>query len=381
MESPRPGNADHRIDAFLDLGREHGASDIHLTSGLPPLVRTDGELVATPHRPLADEEIVALVHEILVPDQRRCLEERGSADLSYQSARGGRYRINVCRHLHGIAAICRVIPSEIPRLADLGLPVPVGRLTAFRSGLVLVTGPTGTGKSTTLAALVHEINQNKSLNILTLEDPVEFLHSSRRSQVVQREIGTDVPSFEAGLRAALREDPDVILVGELRDPATIALALEAAETGHFVLGTLHTRGAHQTVDRIVDAFPTESQGQVRHTLADNLRCVLSQELVKAADGRGRRVAMEILVGTPAVAQLIRDGKTFQLQTAIATGRRVGMQLMDLALMSLVRSGEIDPNEAFLRAVDKREFIYFVTDKELLHLVGTPGSEPKGDRAA
>jgi twitching motility protein PilT len=381
MSRPIDRDGAHRIELFLRLAREQGCSDLHLTSGLPPLLRLDGELAPGTSRPVPDQELADIVAEILSPAQQRTFEERGSVDLSYQSPALGRFRINICRHFHGIGLFCRVIPSEVPRLADLGLPPSVARFTSFRSGLVLVTGPTGTGKSTTLAALVNEINHQRSLNILTLEEPVEFLHRSVNSQVVQREVGTDTPSFAAGLRAALREDPDVILVGELRDPATISLALEAAETGHFVLGTLHTRGAHQTIDRIVDAYPAEAQAQVRHTLADNLRCVLSQELVRAADGRGRRVAMEILVGTPAVAQLIRDGKTFQLQTAITTGRRVGMQLMDLALIALVRSGEIDPNEAFLRAVDKREFIYFVTDKELLHLVATPPAEPKGERAA
>jgi twitching motility protein PilT len=371
-----------KLDAFLELALARGGSDLHLTAGLPPLVRLDGELAPSSCPALSLDELTETVFEILAPAQASALESHGSVDLSYAADGLGRFRINVCRHFRGLALIARVIPAEVPRLEDLGLPPAVTRFTAHRSGLVLVTGPTGTGKSTTLAAMVGEINSRKSLNILTLEEPVEFLHRSDQCQVVQREVGTDVPSFEAGLRAALREDPDVILVGELRDPATIALALEAAETGHFVLGTLHTRGAHQTVDRIVDAFPAEAQAQVRHTLADNLRAVLSQELVRAADGRGRRVAMEILVGTPAVAQLIRDGKTFQLQTAITTGRRVGMQLMDLSLMALVRSGDIHPNEAFLKAVDKREFIYFVTDRELLSLVATPGGDtPREDRAA
>lgn len=371
-----------RLDAFLEMARERGGSDLHLSAGLPPLVRIDGELEPLPQVAVGIEELTDVVFEVLTAPQAAALEARGAVDLSYATDRLGRFRVNVCRHYRGLAVICRVIPSEVPRLEDLGLPPTVARFTAHRSGLVLVTGPTGTGKSTTLAAMVNEINQRKNLNILTLEEPVEFLHRSVQCQVVQREIGTDVPSFEAGLRAALRQDPDVILVGELRDPATIALALEAAETGHFVLGTLHTRGAHQTVDRIVDAFPGEAQAQVRHTLADNLRAVLSQELVRSADGRGRRAAMEILVGTPAVAQLIRDGKTFQLQTAITTGRRVGMQLLDLSLMALVRSGDIDPNEAFLKAVDKREFIYFVTDPGLLNLVANPGGDTgRGERAA
>lgn len=370
-----------RIDAFLELGRQQGCSDIHFTVGLPPLLRIDGELTPVKYRSLTDAETSDLILEILDPGQQEAFRSNGSTDLSYTAPGLGRFRINVCRHYRGMSAICRVVPETVPVLADLGLPAVVSRFIALRTGLVLVTGPSGTGKSTTLAALIHEINRQKELNILTLEDPVEFLHPSDRCQVVQREVGRDVPSFGEGLRAALREDPDVIMVGELRDAATIALALEAAETGHLVFGTLHTRGAHQTIDRIVDAFPADAQAQVRHTLADTLRGVMSQELVRAADGRGRRVAVEILVVTPAVAQLIRDGKSFQIQTAITTGRRVGMQLMDMALMSLVRSGEIDPNEAFLRAVDKREFIYFVTDKNLLNLVGAPADPGRGDRAA
>jgi twitching motility protein PilT len=212
--------------------------------------------------------------------------------------------------------------------------------------------------------MIHEINRTRNLNIITLEDPVEFVHKSEKALVMQREVGTHVHSFSDGLRAALRQDPDVILVGELRDYESISLAIEACETGHLVLGTLHTRGAHQTVHRIVDAFPTESQAQIRHTLAETLKCVLSQELVRAADGRGRRAVMEILMVTPAVSQMIREGKVFQIPGAISTGRRVGMQLMDQALINLVRSGDIDPDEAFLKAVDKREFLRFVTRPEL-----------------
>jgi twitching motility protein PilT len=363
-----------RIDAFLELGREQGCSDIHFAVGLAPLIRLDGEIVPVKYRSLSQEETTAMVMEILSPAQRRIFQDRGSVDLSYSSPSLGRFRINVCRHIRGLSAICRVVPHKVPRLADLGLPPVVSKFTSFRSGLVLVTGPTGTGKSTTLAAMIDDINRGSSMNIVTLEDPVEFVHESQKCLVVQRELGTDVKSFDEGLRAALREDPDVILVGELRDHETISLALEASETGHLVFGTLHTRSAHQTVDRIVDSFPAESQAQVRHTLADNLRCVLCQELVRSADGRGRRVAMEILVVTPAVAQLIREGKTFQIPSSITTGRRVGMQLMDMALLALVRSGDVDPDEAFLKASDKREFIHFVTDKELLSLVG-PATSP------
>jgi twitching motility protein PilT len=360
-----------RIDAFLAIGREQGCSDIHFTVGLPPLVRIDGDLTPVKYRALTLEETTGLVLEILSDSQKAQYDERGSVDLSYQAAGLGRFRMNVCRHSRGMAAICRVVPDTVPRLSGLGLPPVIGRFTHFNSGLILVTGATGMGKSTTLAAFIDEINQSRALNILTLEDPVEFVHTSKKSQVVQRELGTHVSSFNGGLRAALRQDPDVILVGELRDYETIALALEARRRATWCWASLHTRGAAQTIDRIVDAFPTESQAQVRHTLADNLKCVLSQELVRAADGRGRRAAVEILVVNGAVAQLIRDGKTFQIPGTIMTGRRLGMQQMDQALLAMVRAGDIDPDEAFVKAQDRREFIPYLTDKSLLTLVGPP----------
>jgi twitching motility protein PilT len=288
-------------------------------------------------------------------------------DLAYKAEDVGRFRINVSKQLRGLCAVCRVVPDEVPRLERLGLPRIMSSLAETTSGLILVTGTAGTGKSTTLAALVNEINHGRHINIITLEDPIEFVHTDDQAQVVQREIGHHVPTFADGLRSALREDPDVILVGELRDLDSMSLAIEAAETGHLVLGTMHTRGAFQTVHRIVDAFPTEAHAQVRHTLADTLRCVVSQDLVRVADGRGRRVAAEILVMTTAVAQLIREGKTFQIPQAMATGKRFGMQLMDQALLAMVQAGEIDPDEAFIKAGDKREFVRFVTDQDLLKL--------------
>ncbi len=370
-----------RIDAFLRIGREQGGSDIHFSVGLPPLVRLDGELAPIKYRSLSIEEAEDIIGEILSEDQSTQLRNKGTVDLSYSSPESGRFRVNVCRHQKGLGITCRVVPDEVPRLADLGLPHVVSRFADFSSGLVLVTGATGTGKSTTLAAIINEINQTRSLNIITLEDPVEFLHRSAKSLVVQREVGTHLPNFKDGLRSALRQDPDVILVGELRDYETIALALEASETGHLVFGTLHTRGAAQTIDRIVDALPSEGQGQVRHSLADNLKCVLSQELIRAADGRGRRVATEILMVTLAVSQLIREGKTFQIPSCITTGRRVGMQLMDQSLLALVRAGDVDPDEAFLKATDKWGFAPFVTRPELLSLITTGPSPEAGRKAA
>jgi len=247
-----------KIDAFLEMGREQGCSDIHFTTGLPPLARTDGELTPIKFRELGDDEIGEIVMEILDEAHRTRFAGSGAVDLSYATPDGGRFRINVCRHNRGMSAICRVIPDRVPRLADLGLPRVVSRFTGIRSGLVLVTGPTGTGKSTTLAAFIDAINRERSLTVITLEDPIEFVHESRQALVIQREVGTHVRNFKEGLRSALRQDPDVLLVGELRDADTISLALEAAETGHLVLGTLHTRGAAQTIDRIIDAFPADA---------------------------------------------------------------------------------------------------------------------------
>ncbi len=361
-----------RIDAFLEIGQQQGGSDIHFAVGLPPLVRLDGELLPIKYRHLSQDETEGLVMEILSEAQEAAFRARGSVDLAYEAAGLGRFRINVCRHRKGLSAFCRVIPGKVPDLASLGLPKVVTQFTRLGSGLVLVTGSTGTGKSTTLAAMIHEINHTRSLNIITLEDPVEFVHRSEQSLVIQREVGSHVSTFKDGLRSALRQDPDVILVGELRDPDTVTLAIEAAETGHLVLGTIHTRGAAQTIDRIVDAHPSDNQSQIRHSLADNLKAVISQELIRAADGRGRRAALEVLVVTPAIQQLIREGKTFQIPGAIVTGRRLGMQLMDQSLLALVRAGEVDPDEAFLKAEDKWGFAPFVTRPELLQTM--TGSE-------
>lgn len=364
-----------RIDAFLKLGREQGCSDIHFTVGLPPLVRLDGQLTPLKYRDLSKEEIKSMIREILDESHMARLGEFGAVDSSYSSPELGRFRINAFHQHQGMGAVCRVIPETVPKLAELGLPRVVSAFTALSSGLVLVTGASGTGKSTTLAAMLDEINHTRNLNMLTLEDPIEFVHESKKSLITQREIGTHVHSFSDGLRSALRQDPDVILVGELRDYESISLAIEACETGHLVFGTLHTRGAFQTVHRVVDAFPTEAQPQIQHTLADTLKCVLSQELIRAADGRGRRAAMEILVVTPAVAQMIREGKVFKIPGAIATGRRAGMQLMDQALLQMVNAGDIDPDEAFIRATDRRELAKFVTDPELLGLA--EGQSPPG----
>ena len=370
-----------RIDAFLQMGREQGCSDLHFTVGLPPVGRLDNEMSPFKYRNLTEEELTALLGEVMDAAAAAELAARGAVDFSYEAEGLGRFRMNVYRHRRGLGATCRIIGSTVPRLTELGLPPIVSEFTRLPSGLVLVTGGPGTGKSTTLAAMINEINENENVSVMTLEDPVELRHTSKKALVVQRELGRHVRSFQEGLRSALRQDPDVILIGELRDPETISAAIEASETGHLVFGTLHTRGAHQTINRIVDAFPSESKAQIRHTLADNLRAVVSQELVRNADGRGRQVVPEILVMTPAIAQLVREGKTHQIPSAMSTGRRLGMQLLDQTLLKLVQAGSIDPNEAFLKAVDKREFIFHVTDPSLLALADTGGNGISSREAA
>jgi twitching motility protein PilT len=349
-----------RIDEYLALGRKGCASDVHLNTGRPPLLRIDGELQPVRAEPLAPGAIEALFDEVMTEDWRARFTRNGSVDFSYEAAGLGRFRVNYCRQARGVTAVCRVVPDRVFPLSELGLPKVIESVTSLKSGLVLVTGATGTGKSTTLAALIDRINETRYCTIITLEDPIEFLHASKSALVLQREVGVHIDSYADGLRSVLRQDPDVILVGELRDRESMALALEASETGHLVLGTLHTRGAAATIDRILDSFPAEAHNQIRHTLADNLKCVISQELVRSADGRGRRAALEILVAMPAVAQLIREGETFKIPTAITTGRKYGMQLMDHALLSLVRAGDVDADEAYRLAVEKREFVPFLT---------------------
>ncbi len=366
-----------QLDAFLQLGRDQGGSDIHFTVGRPPLVRLDGQLSELPHRALTADETEGLLLEILDPATVEDLGRNGSVDLSYACPNGGRFRINVFRQRLGMAAICRVVPDQVPRPQELALPAVLSELTNLDSGLVLVTGGPGTGKTTTLAALIGEINANRNCSIITLEDPVEFVHESNKALVMQRQVGVHARSFHEGIRSCLRQDPDVILIGEMRDSETMTAAIEAAETGHLVFGTLHTRSAAQTIHRIVDAFPAEAQAQVRHTLADNLRAVVSQELVHVADGRGRRVVCEVMIVTPAIAQLIREGKSHLIPGAIGTGRRLGMQLMDQALLNYVRSGDIDPNEAFLCAADKSEFVPFVTRPDLLATLEKGPARPAG----
>jgi len=361
-----------RIDAFLKLGREQGCSDIHLAVGVPPLLRMNGDIMPIKFRELGERELQGYLFELLTENQRADFRRGEDLDFSYMSEEAGRFRVNVFRKSTGIGATFRHIPMQTPSLSELGLPPVINKLADHHQGMLLVTGSTGTGKSTTLAAIIDHINRQRAVNILTLEDPIEFVHQSRKAQVVQREVGTHLPDFTTGLRAALREDPDVIMVGELRDPESIMMAMVAAETGHLVLGTLHTTTAIKTIDRIIDALPAEQREQGKSFLSQNLRGVVTQILVKTADGRGRRAIVETLVMNHAIGKLLLADKTHQIPSVMQTGRDQGMQLLDQALLEAIGRKEIDPNDAYLYAQDKKQFQRFVTDAELLPRIHTPG---------
>jgi twitching motility protein PilT len=354
-----------RINAFLKLGRHQGGSDIHFAVGTPPLIRLYGELSPIKYRNLTDREIDELLREILTPDQIEKFEQGNDLDFSYQDDEVGRFRVNMFRKVSGLGATFRAIAPRIPGFKELGLPETVEKFLHATQGLILVTGATGTGKSTTLACMIDWLNANRRFNIITLEDPIEFVHKSNQSLVIQRAVGDHVDSFATGLRAALREDPDVILVGELRDTETISMAMTAAETGHLVLGTLHTSSAVKTLDRMIDAMPMEQKNLTRSFLAQHLNAVISQKLVRTIDGRFRKAVLEIMINTNAIGNLIMTNKIFQIPSVVHTSRDLGMQLMDTALLEAVQRKEIDPDDAYMQAADKRLFQRFVTNPELL----------------
>ncbi len=344
-----------KIDAFFKLLHEQGGSDLHMVAGSPPIIRIRGDIQRVKYKTLDDDELKSMLYEIAPEDKIKHFEETGDVDFGYEIPGLARYRANYFMQKNGVGAVFREIPSSIMTAEDLGLPEVMTKLAMLPRGLVLVTGPTGSGKSTTLAAILDHANQNRKDHIITVEDPIEFVHQHKGCLVNHREVGTHTKSFSAALRGALREDPDIILVGEMRDLETISLAIEAAMTGHLVMGTLHTISAAKTVDRVIEIFPTHQQPQVRATLADALRAVISQTMFKRVDIPGRCVAFEILIATPAVRNLIREGKTYQIQSSMQTGKKFGMQTLDDAIMDLLQKGWIDPDEAYAKCVEKTKF--------------------------
>jgi twitching motility protein PilT len=357
-----------RIDSFLKLGVAQGCSDLHLAVGVPPMLRIHGDLVPIKFRDLGEAELEGYITEIMTQSQQKHLREGNDVDFSYVSTDGGRFRVNVYRKETGVGAAFRSIPTQIPSMEQLALPPIVRKLCDYHQGMILVTGSTGTGKTTTLASMIDYLNSTRTANIISLEDPIEFVHRSKSSQVIQRELGTHLPSFAEGVRAAMREDPDVILVGELRDAETISMAMTAAETGHLVLGTLHTTSATKTVDRIIDALPAEEREQTKSFLASSLIAVITQILLKTPDQRARRAVCEVMLLTKAIGKLIMTDQSHQIPSQLQMGKEYGMQLMDQALLAGINAKEIDPEQAYSFATDKRQFQRFVTDIAGVHPV-------------
>ena len=354
-------------DILLEV-LERRASDLHMAAGDPPIIRVNGELEPLGAQPLSSADVQGLVYSILSQDQRQKLENEWDIDFSYSVPGRARFRVNAFFQRNSLSAAFRLIPVDTPRLHDLGLPSVLHEFASKARGFVIITGPTGSGKSTTLAAMIDEINQTRSQHIVTIEDPIEFLHHHKKCHVNQREVGSDTKGFDRALRSVLRQDPDIILVGEMRDPETMATALTAAETGHLVFATLHTQDAAQTIDRIIDVFPPHQQEQIRVQLSTTLMGVCTQQLLPTRDGRGRIVACELLVPTPAVRNLIREGKTHLIYSTMQTGTAHGMQTMDAALADLVRRGLISRELAERRSS---------TPEDLKRLMGQPVAATAG----
>ncbi|MDF1478437.1 type IV pilus twitching motility protein PilT [Leifsonia sp. H3M29-4] len=355
---PRSG-ADPDLIAALQQVLLAGASDLHITVNAPPMIRVDGALRPISGTPWERHKVTSALYGIMTEPQREAFERDLELDFAFTVSANARFRVNFYQQRNAIGGAFRLIPTEIKQLGDLGVPESVGQFAKLARGLVLVTGPTGSGKSTTLAALIDLVNRTRSDHIMTVEDPIEFLHQNHRSLINQREVGHDTHSFGAALKHVLRQDPDVILVGELRDLETISVALTAAETGHLVFATLHTQDAPQTIDRVIDVFPPHQQGQVRAQLAATLQGVVCQTLVKHASGTGRVVATEVMLTTPAVANLIREGKTYQIPSAMQAGKEAGMHTMDQHLAELVNSGRVAMQEALTKVHDKATFARLV----------------------
>ncbi len=344
-----------KIDAFFKLMHDQGASDLHLVSGQPPALRINGDIERVKYNVLTNNALRKMLYEITAEEKIKVFEETGDVDFGYEIPGLARYRANYFMQKNGIAAVFREIPSEILTAEQLGLPPVISKLASLPRGLVLVTGPTGSGKSTTLAAIVDQANRTRKDHIITVEDPIEFVHKSQGCIINHREVGLHTQSFSSALRGALREDPDIILVGELRDLETISLAIEAASTGHLVFGTLHTSSAAKTVDRIIEVFPASQQAQIRSTLSDGLRAIVAQVLFKRIDKKGRCAALEILIATSAVRNLVRESKTHQIPSMIQTGKQYGMQLLDDAVMHLYKKKWISADEAYSKANNKAMF--------------------------
>src|SRR6187397_943001 len=344
-----------RIDSFFKFMKEQNASDLHLSTGNPPMLRIHGELVRIDMPPLESDQLKALVYEIAPEQKIKLFEETGDVDFGYEYPGFARYRANFFNQKSGISAVFRLIPSKVMTAEDLGLPPVLKKFSMLKKGLVLVTGPTGSGKSTTLAAMLDFANLHRKDHIITVEDPIEFVHRSQQSLINHREVGIHTKSFASALRGALREDPDIILIGEMRDLETIELALTAAATGHLVFGTLHTPSAAKTIDRVIDVFPAGQQNQIRNTLSEALKGVVAQNLMKRIDVKGRVAALEILVVTPAIANLIREAKTFQIPGMLQVGKKYGMQTLDDAIMDLLTRKMISPEDAYARCLDKAKF--------------------------
>jgi twitching motility protein PilT len=354
-----------KIDAFFNLMFDQKASDLHLSSGNPPILRINGELHRVDYPPLESDSLKAMLYEITPEYKVKIYEESGDVDFGYEIPGVSRFRANFFNQKNGCSAVFRQIPSKVLSFEDFEkfdapLPPVLKKFAMLHKGLVLVTGPTGSGKSTTLAAMVDYANRNRKDHILTVEDPIEFVHESKNSLVNHREVGIHTKSFASALKGALREDPDIVLVGEMRDLETIELALTAASTGHLVFGTLHTSSAAKTVDRIIDVFPADQQNKIRATLSEALRGVVAQNLFKRIDKKGRVAALEILVFTTAVANLVREGKTHQIPGMIQVGKKLGNQPLDDAIMEHVRMKRISPEEAYDKCLDKKKFRPFLT---------------------
>ena len=349
-----------KIDAFFKLMNDQGASDLHLIAGSQPILRVHGDMERVKYKALENDELKAMLYEIAPENKIKVFEETGDVDFAYEIPNLARYRANYFQQKWGVGAVFREIPSTILTAEDLGLPNVITKLSMLHKGMVLVTGPTGSGKSTTLAAMMDYVNKNKKSHIITVEDPVEFVHKSQGCIVNHREVGVHTKGFKSALRGALREDPDIILVGEMRDLETIELALEAASTGHLVFGTLHTQSAAKTVDRVIDVFPAHQQSQIRTTLSESLKGVVAQNLFKRIDKKGRMAVLEILVVTPAVSNLIRESKTFQIPSAIQTGKKFGMQSLDDAILLALEEKKISPEDAYDKSIVKERFIQFLS---------------------